>query len=192
MKPTLFLFVTTILFGTLSGQSVKPTNVYPSNLEENQYFESYDATTQTIKGIYFAVLSDGDNSLDRTPAFTVKLYLYQNGKDPIFIKTYELKRGIKHLTRKDFKNENVSLQGLGIPAGEYRLGIYVNADKSFEENYDDNAILFRDPIVLDKSITTKPGGIYNMTKKKKDEDEDDDDDDDFFNNDEEDEDDDEF
>lgn len=70
-----FIILGLILLGNtaVKAQSTKPANTYPSNLEENQYFESYDAATQTIKGIHFLVLSDGDNSLDRTPEFTVKL-----------------------------------------------------------------------------------------------------------------------
>jgi hypothetical protein len=167
MKNTGLLF-SLLLLGTnsLKAQSIKATNTYPSNLEENQYFESYDAATQTIKGIHFLVLSDGDNSLDRTPEFTVKLYLYQQDKEPIFIKTYTLDNGIAHLSRRDFKNENVSLKGLHIEPGIWRLGIYVNADKSFEEDMNDNAILFRDPINIKKSSTNEPGGIYQMQKKK--------------------------
>lgn len=163
-----FVSLGLLLLGSsaVQAQSIKPTNTYPSNLEENQYFESYDAATQTIKGIHFLVLSDGDNSSDRTPEFTVKLYLYQQDKEPIFIKTYTLDNGIAHLSRRDFKNENVSLKGLNIEPGIWRLGIYVNADKSFEEDMNDNAMLFRDPINIKKSSTNEPGGIYQMQKKK--------------------------
>ena len=150
-------------------QQEKPTNIYVSNLEENMYFEGYDAKTSTIKGLKFMLLTDGDNSLDKTPAFTVKLYLYQQGLDPIFIKTYELERGMKHLSSKDFSGD-VSLAGQGIPEGEYRLGVYVNADNSFEEDQNDNAMLFRDPINVKKSSQNEAGGIYNINKKKKDDD----------------------
>ncbi len=175
MKNTLILSLLFVGASTLFGQSVKPTNTYPSNLEENQYFEGYDAATQTIKGIYFLVLSDGDNSLDRTPEFTVKLYLYQEGKEPIFIKTYTLENGIAHLSRRDFKNENVSIKNLNVEPGIYRLGVYINADKSFEENMDDNAMLFRDPINIKKSSTNEAGGIYEVVKPKKKQNEEDDD-----------------
>lgn len=168
MKNRFFSFgLMAVCIASINAQSIKPTNTYPSNLEENQYFESYDAATQTIKGIHFLVLSDGDNSRDRTPEFTVKLYLYQEGKDPIFIKTYTLDNGIAHLSRRDFKNENVSLKGLSVEPGIWRLGVYVNADKSFEEDMNDNAMLFRDPINIKKSSTNEPGGIYQMHKPKK-------------------------
>lgn len=163
------LLFSLLLLGTnyLKAQSIKATNTYPSNLEENQYFESYDAATQTIKGIHFLVLSDGDNSLDRTPEFTVKLYLYQQDKEPIFIKTYTLDNGIAHLSRRDFDKQNISLKGLNVEPGIYRLGVYINADKSFEEDMNDNAMLFRDPVNIKKSSTNEPGGIYEMQKKKK-------------------------
>jgi hypothetical protein len=177
-KSSFIAFCTFFILSQVSGQKVKPTNTYPSNLEENQYFESYDAATQTIKGIHFMVLSDGNNSLDRTPEFTVKLYLYQEGKEPIFIKTYTLDNGIAHLSSREFKNQNVSLKGLNVEPGIYRLGIYVNADKSFDENMSDNAMLFRDSINVKKSSQNEPGGIYQMNKpktppkKKKDDEED--------------------
>lgn len=164
-----FIILGLILLGNtaVKAQFTKPANTYPSNLEENQYFESYDAATQTIKGIHFLVLSDGDNSLDRTPEFTVKLYLYQQDKEPIFIKTYTLDNGIAHLSRRDFDKQNISLKGLNVEPGIYRLGVYINADKSFEEDMNDNAMLFRDPINIKKSSTNEPGGIYEMQQKKK-------------------------
>ena len=129
-------------------------------MEENQYFEGYDAATQTIKGIHFLVLIDGDNSLDRTPEFTVKIYLYQPDKDPIFTKTYTLKNGIAHISRRDFTNENVSLKELGIAPGMYRLGLYINAEKSFEEDMNDSAMLFKDPINIKKWSTNEPRGVH--------------------------------
>ncbi len=172
------IFILSIILtgaSTVLGQSIKPANTYPSNLEENQYFEGYDAATQTIKGLHFLILSDGNNSLDRTPDFVAKLYLYQEGKEPIFIKTYTLENGIAHLSGRDFKNENVSFKHLNIEPGIYRLGIYVNADKSFEENMDDNAMLFKDPINIKKSSTNEAGGIYEVVKPKKKKNEEDDD-----------------
>jgi hypothetical protein len=35
----LFLSLLLVGSGLVLGQSVKPTNTYPSNLEENQYFD---------------------------------------------------------------------------------------------------------------------------------------------------------
>ena len=167
MKNRLLIICFTLgILNASLAQTIKPTNTYPSNLEENQYFEAYDAATQTIKGIHFLVLSDGDNSLDRTPEFTVKLYLYQKDKDPIFIKTYILENGIAHMSRQDFENQNISIKDLNIEPGIYRLGLYINADKSFEEDMNDNAMLFKDPINIKKSSQNEAGGIYQMHKKK--------------------------
>lgn len=177
-KTSFALLSSLIALASTSAQSVKPTNTYPSNLEENQYFESYDAATQTIKGIHFMVLSDGNNSLDRTPEFTVKLYLFQQGKDPIFIKTYNLENGIAHLSSREFKKQNVSIKEFNIEPGIYRLGVYINADKSFNEDMSDNAMLFKDSINIKKSSENEAGGIYQMhkpktpPKKKQDEDDD--------------------
>lgn len=152
-------------FSTVLAQAVKPTNTYPTNLEENLYFEGYDAQSQTIKGVNFMVLTDGNNSLDRTPPFVTKIYLYQEGKDPIFIKTYEFENGMKHMSAKETKNDQIQLGEFNIEPGIYRLGIYTNADASFQEEMSDNAILFRDPINIKKSSINKPGGIYDMEKK---------------------------
>jgi hypothetical protein len=132
------------------SQAVKPANIYPSNLEENMYFKGYDASTNTIKGFYFLVLSDGNNSKDKTPAFNVKLYLYQEGKDPIFIKTFD-EPGIWHMGSKEYKGIDVDLTEFEVPPGTYRVGVFVNADKSFEEKESDNAMLFQDPITIGKS-----------------------------------------
>jgi len=145
---TLFLF--SALQIAVLGQSVKPANIYPTNLEENMYFKGYDAMSKTIKGLHFLVLSDGNNSKDRTPEFTVKLYLYQEGKEPIFIKTLE-EPGIWHLGSKEYKDIDVNLSELEIPTGTYRVGLLVNADQSFEEKASDNAMLFTDPLTIGKS-----------------------------------------
>ena len=144
----------------LAAQSTKEANVYPSNLEENIYFEKYDAATKTISGIYFMVLSDGDNSKDVTPAFEVCLYLIPQGstnkEDVIIIKTYSLK-GIYHMGSMEFKAQSVSLEGIeGIKQGTYRLGIWVNSNQAFTENGSDNAILFANAITISESLATKP------------------------------------
>ena len=144
----------------LSGQTVKEANVYPSNLEENMYFEKYDAATQTISGIYFMVLCDGNNSKDITPAFEVSLYLLPQGstskEDVVIIKKYPLK-GIYHMGSHEFKGEKVSLKGIeGLKDGTYRLGLWVNSDNAFEEKSDDNAMLFQNSITLKESLKTKP------------------------------------
>lgn len=154
------LFTTSILLLTLGlnvfGQSTKSANVYPSNLEENMYFKSYDAKQHAITGLHFLVLSDGDNSKDKTPAFEVTIYLMPVGKssidDMIVVKKYEL-AGIYHMGSHEFKNETISLAGITIPPGEYRLGIWVNSGASFEEDQSDNATLFNNSFAITSSGT---------------------------------------
>lgn len=137
------------------AQDIKECNVYPSNIEENMWFEKYDAATNTIKNINFLVLSDGNNSKDVTPAFTVKLYLYQKDKEPIYIQTYELE-GQYHMGSREYKNVNISLAAFTIPPGVYRLGVHVNADLSFKEEESDNAMLFNGNIVIGGAKTAAP------------------------------------
>jgi hypothetical protein len=147
IKYILLSFVMMNVFINANSQTLKACNVYPTNLEENMYFESFDAKTNTIKGIYFMVLSDGDNSEFITPEFTVKLYLYQSGKDPIYIKTFE-EKGINHFGKKEYDKLNIKINTEGIEPGTYRIGIHVNADDSFKENTSDNAILFKQGIII--------------------------------------------
>lgn len=138
-----------LLTGTLPvfSQTIKDCNVYPSNLEENMGFESFDPATNTIKGAYFMVLADGENSEYATPPFAVKIYLYQADQDPIFIKTYNLD-GIKHFASFEFTKENINFSELNVPEGTYRVGIFVDADDSIQEDASDNAILFRSSVTV--------------------------------------------
>jgi len=156
------VFITSIGF----SQSTKPTNVYPSNLEENMYFKGYDASSQSITGLHFLVLSDGDNSKDKTPAFEVTLYLMPEGKssieDLIVVKKYSLD-GIFHMGSHEYKNEVVNLSGIDIALGRYRLGIWVNSSASFEEDTNDNATLFNNTIV----VSTNPASAEPQTKTEK-------------------------
>lgn len=149
MTTKLNYIILAMLFSELQvcSQTVKACNIYPTNLEENMYIESFDEKTNTLKGVYFMVLSDGENSEYITPEFTVKLYLYQNGKDPIYIKTYE-EKGIYHFGKKEYNETTIKINTDGIEPGTYRVGLYVNADKSFTEESSDNAILFKRPITI--------------------------------------------
>lgn len=155
-----------LLFMSFSthAQKTLSANVYPSNLEENMYFEKYDASTFTVKNLKFLVLSDGNNSKDKTPAFDVSIYLIPQGstsaEDVIVVKTYNLE-GIYHMGSHEFENQNISFEGKDIAPGIYRLGIWVNSSKSFEEKETDNAILFQDPI----QIKTNPANLAVPLKK---------------------------
>ena len=146
---TLLLIITANIIS--NAQTVKDCNIYPTNLEENMYFASYDDASKTIKGMYFMVLSDGDNSKFITNEFTVKIYLYQQGKDPIFIKTFE-EPGIYHMGSKEYKLD-LSFSDVNVAPGTYRVGVFVNADKTVKEDPSDNAILFRTPITVKNGNT---------------------------------------
>jgi hypothetical protein len=135
------------IYASATSQTVKECNIYPTNLEENMYFEKFDPVTNTLKGVNFMVLSDGENSEYITPEFTVKLYLYQSGKDPIYFKTFE-EKGIYHFGKKDYNDLNIIIPTDGIEPGTYRVGIHVNADNSFDENKEDDAILFKGSITI--------------------------------------------
>lgn len=148
MKQILIPFLGLFVFSlTGNAQTVKPANVYPTNLEENMYYEKYDARTGTVSGIYFLVLSDGNNSQDVTPAFEVSLYLLPVGstsaEDAIIGRVYELP-GLYHMGSREYKGETLDLNSIeGLKEGNYRLGIWVNSNKAFEENPNDNAMLFK-------------------------------------------------
>ncbi|MFN3917496.1 MAG: hypothetical protein ACK4K0_07115 [Flavobacteriales bacterium] len=156
MKKLLLLTVAYMATGAIA-QSTKPTNVYPSNLESNMYFDKYDETTSSIVGMHFLVLSNGDNSKDKTPAFEVSIYLMPEGKssreDLIIAKVYKLD-GIYHMGTHEFKNETISLAGKGIEPGTYRVGIWVNSNNAFTEDTNDNAMLFQTPIKITKAPAT--------------------------------------
>jgi hypothetical protein len=129
---------TTVLCGLLLSlgviaQSTAPANVYPSNLEENMYFDRYDESSFTLKGLHFMILSDGDNSRDKTPAFEVAIYLLPEGstsrEDVIIIHSYKLD-GIFHMGKHEFKNESISLKGVNVTPGNYRVGIWTNSNRA--------------------------------------------------------------
>jgi hypothetical protein len=175
------LLTTAILLSTsLISQTVKPTNVYSTNLEENMYFDKYDDATKMVTGIHFLILSDGDNSKDVTPAFTVKLYLLPEGKtsreDLIIIKTFELD-GIYHMGSKEYKNIQVDLSKIkDLKSGTYRMGIWVNADASFIEDTSDNAYLFQKSIRFTAPLPSSSINTSNESKDTKEKEEDKDDD----------------
>ncbi len=146
------------------AQTVKDANIYPTNLEENMHFKGYDAASRTLRGVYFEVLSDGDNSKWVTPAFTVKLYLYQADKEPIFFKTFE-EEGIYHMGKKEYSLD-VSLGEAQVPPGTYRVGVLVNADNTVKEKSSDNAMLFREPITIGKSSANSTMRPFQKEEEK--------------------------
>lgn len=191
MKKLTLLFV--ILATNLTmAQTVKVANVYPSNLEENMYFEKFNSVTNTIEGLYFMVLCDGDNSEYVTPAFEISLYLLPEGStskdDLIVVKKYSLD-GLYHFGSREFNKQTVNLNATpGIQPGNYRFGIWVNSGESFREDTNDNATLFRTPVQIkvatggaasNSAPATQDNswGDWDKDDKKKDDKKDDDDDD---------------
>ena len=164
MKKAITLIFGAFMFSGAFCQQVAPTNVYPSNLEENMYFDTYDDAKGLIKGMYFLILSDGDNSAHVTPSFETSIYLLPEGsssrEDLIILKVYQ-HDGIYHMGSHEFKNETISLAGKDIQPGNYRLGIWVNSSRSFEEDTNDNAVLFKKPI----RINTSPKNIASTETK---------------------------
>jgi hypothetical protein len=162
---TLFAFIISHL---CFAQSIKDANIYPSNIESNMWFESYDAQTMTIKNLNFMVLADGNNSKDRTGAFVVKLYMYNKEKyeaekTVIYVQTYELD-GIYHMGSHEWKNKNISIKGFGLTPGVWRLGIMVDADDQIKENDSDNALLFQGEIIIKDG--QENGTAENKTEEK--------------------------
>lgn len=161
MKNIVF-YISLLGFATGFAQTTKPTNVYPTNLEENMYYEKFDPNTNMVTGIHFMVLSDGDNSRDVTPAFEVTIYLLPEGStskdDLLYAKVYKLD-GIYHMGSHEFKNEEINLNSVtGLKPGNYRMGVWVNSNRAFNENTDDNATLFRGTLTFNgyskTSVTT--------------------------------------
>lgn len=152
----------------LQAQKVLPTELYPSNLEENMYYDKYDNSTKQITGICFMVLSDGNNSKDKTPPFKVKLYLLVPGsEEPIYVKTYETE-GIWHMGSIEYKNETVDLSEVeGLQPGTYRLGVYIDADNEIKEpNEGNNAMLFQGEINFTSGSAKKAPPQKKGTPKK--------------------------
>ncbi len=123
-------------------------NIYPSNLTSNMYFDNYNDNTKTIEGLHFEVLTDGNNSLNSTPPFSVKIYLLVQGTStPIFVKTMQFANGQHELSATTWNVDVDLTQTPNIASGTYRVGIYVDADEEVTEpNENDNAILFSDNI----------------------------------------------
>lgn len=149
---TTILFIVLVLLQTAHAQTVEDANVSLSNLNSNSYFGSYDDNTKMVSDLNFMVLADGSNSSYVTPAFTVKVYIY-DGSDPTFVKTYN-DAGIYHFGSKTYSNESVDLSSLSLPAGTYRLGVYVDADDEIPSPPDDPA---DNAFLLDGDIVFTPG-----------------------------------
>ncbi len=162
MKTVLKTFLIATLFlayYSSKAQKTEPANVYPSNIEENMYIESYDADSKVITNINFLILCDGTNSEYITPSFEILLYLLPEGKTSMddLIKVKEIKNeGIHHYGSIEYKNINLDLSSvLNLKSGNYRLGLWVNSDNSFKQDDKDDAILFKGVIFYDSTTPVK-------------------------------------
>ena len=169
---TKLLLLALFLSGYCFSQTVENANVYPSNLEDNMYFSSFNQAVNTIEGLNFIVLADGNNSQHVTPAFDVSIYIMPEGsssrEDLIIVKNYPLS-GIYHFGKHEFKNESINLnETAGIQPGRYRVGIWVNSNQAFEENTSDNATLFRTPIEVTTASTGSAAKKDDPTTKSDD------------------------
>jgi hypothetical protein len=183
MKVYFYLCATLLFAGASAAQTVKPANVYPTNLEENMYYEKFDPATNIVSGIHFLVLSDGDNSQHVTPAFEVSIYLLPEGStsanDVIIVKTYKLD-GLYHMGSREFKGEKVDLNTVsGLRPGNYRMGVWVNSSRSFQEDTNDNAALFRGTITFKGATTSNVKPTEKKEEKKSTEWEEEDEDEDW-------------
>lgn len=142
-------------------------NVSLSNLSSNNGYSNYNTGTKQISGIFFEILSDGNNSNNLLDDFQTSLYLLTcdasgnaTGSTPIIIKTYNIS-GMYQLHSIDYSNESVDLsQVSGLNDGMYRMGVWVNSDTGIPQPPDDpndNAALLR------SSAGTAAGSIINYS-----------------------------
>jgi hypothetical protein len=154
------IFTTALLVIIFACSSMaQGVDIYPSNLPDNTYFGKYDDNTKTISGINFLCLTDGTDSKVKTGNFSIKLYLLVPGtSNPIFVKTIETD-GQYHFSSKEFKDLSIDLSNIqGLPAGTYRLGIYVDSEKEITEpNEGNNAVLFSGELNIGSGKVSEEG-----------------------------------
>ncbi|MFN3916214.1 MAG: hypothetical protein ACK4K0_00615 [Flavobacteriales bacterium] len=170
MKKATFFFLA--ILGTQFVQAQKPVNLSPSNLESNIWWERYDDKTRTIHNVNLMILTDGNNSEDRTGAFKVKLYLYNAEqytaeKKIYYIKTYEIE-SMKHMSAREANNQTVSFLDQDVPPNTYRLGIHVDADNEIAEtNENDNTMLFKGELVVKPNANAGGGSSSSPAPQPK-------------------------
>jgi len=124
-----------LLTGSAFGQTVEDANILLGNMSGSLYWDSYNNNTKIVDNLNFSVYADGTNSSYVTPAFTIKVYIW-DGSNPTFVHTFN-DPGIYHFGGRDYIDEDIDLTDLGLPAGSYRLGVYVDADDAIPSSVDD-------------------------------------------------------
>lgn len=117
------------------------------------YWDSYNDNTKIVSNLNFSVYADGSNSDYVTPPFTIKVYLW-DGSNPTFVHTYN-DQGIHHFGGRDYQNQTIDLSNLSLPAGSYRLGVFVDADDAISGSTDDPA---DNAYLAEGEINYTPGG----------------------------------
>jgi hypothetical protein len=142
-------------------------NVSLSNLNSNNGYASYDNNTKMVSGLFFEVLSDGNNSNNIISNFQVSIYLLAcdntgsaTSSTPIIAKVYQV-TGMQQMHALNYSNESVDLsQVSGLADGTYRMGIWVNSDNGVPnppDNPNDNAGL------IQSNAGTDVGSIINFS-----------------------------
>ncbi len=119
-------------------------NVSLSNLSSNNGYSTYDNNTKMVSGLFFEILSDGNNSNNIISDFQVSIYLLpcdNNGSPtsstPVIAKIYPI-TGMQQMHALDYSNESVDLsQVSGLADGTYRMGVWVNSDNGVPNPPDD-------------------------------------------------------
>ena len=142
-------------------------NVSLSNLNSNNGYSTYDNNTKTVSGLFFEILSDGNNSNNIISDFQVGIYLLAcdnsgspTSGTPIVAKVYQIS-GMQQMHALDYSNESVDLsQVSGLADGTYRMGVWVNSDNGVPNPPDDpsdNAGL------IQSAAGTSVGSIINFS-----------------------------
>lgn len=150
----IFTFATAILLSAAAfGQTVENANILLGNLSSNLYWISYNDNTKIVNDLNFSVFADGSSSDYVTPAFTIKVYIW-DGSNPTFVRTYN-DPGIYHFGGREYANQDIDLTDLQLPAGSYRLGVYVDADDDIPSSDDDDS---DNAYLTQGDINFTPGG----------------------------------
>lgn len=153
MKKIFTIAAAALLSGMVWGQTVEDANVLLGNISGSLYWDSYDDNTKIVSNLNFSVYADGTNSDYVTPAFTIKVYIW-DGSNPTFVYTIN-DPGIHHFGGRDYQNIDIDLSDLQLPAGSYRLGVYVDADDDIPSSVDDES---DNAYLAPGNINYTPGG----------------------------------
>lgn len=128
-------------------------------------FNSYDNNgDKIIRGIYFTMLNNGNSSAG---SFVVKIFLL-NTND--YNDGYEIRSisrsGQGGNTAVDVTNINIDLKTIsGLPDGQYRLNVFIDADNDVSETDENNNRLFLTTMGNDITFTSAPASQPDLRIK---------------------------